>query len=94
VAHIYFLIERRIRLLVAVNWLAEYVMRKRGSRIISIDVRAARRYPAIKRVIDRHRARNYAEKAGLVGARLNIWCFQRGTGDPALGGRQGICRTL
>ncbi|MDB5657101.1 MAG: putative dehydrogenase protein [Tardiphaga sp.] len=43
VAHIYFLIERRSRLLVALNWLAEYVMRKRGSRIISIDVRAARR---------------------------------------------------
>jgi NADH dehydrogenase len=37
VAHIYFLIERRSRLLVAVNWLAEYVMRKRGSRIISVD---------------------------------------------------------
>ena len=39
VAHIYFLIERRSRLLVALNWLAEYVMRKRGARIISVDVR-------------------------------------------------------
>jgi NADH dehydrogenase len=43
VAHIYFLIERRSRLLVALNWLAEYIMRKRGARIISNDVRSARR---------------------------------------------------
>jgi NADH dehydrogenase len=35
IAHIYFLIERRSRMLVALNWLAEYVLRKRGARIIS-----------------------------------------------------------
>jgi NADH dehydrogenase len=35
IAHVYFLIERRSRLLVAMNWLFEYVTRKRGARIIS-----------------------------------------------------------
>jgi NADH dehydrogenase len=35
IAHVYFLIERRNRLLVAMNWLFEYVTRKRGARIIS-----------------------------------------------------------
>jgi NADH dehydrogenase len=35
VAHIYFLIERKSRVVVALNWLVEYSMSKRGARIIS-----------------------------------------------------------
>jgi NADH dehydrogenase len=49
VAHIYFLIERRSRLMVALNWLAEYIVKKRGSRIIGevVDLKLERRAAAV-----------------------------------------------